>query len=83
MKAKLEKGIIMSNSDIDYIKDQMDEYLFERQGELVEELVKLISSQDNIEEELENDLDFEDEIVDLALKIAQIHDARGIINPIK
>lgn len=73
----------MSNSDIDYIKDQMDEYLFERQGELVEELVKLISSQDNIEEELENDLDFEDEIVDLALKIAQIHDARGIINPIK
>lgn len=72
----------MSNSDIGYVKDQMDEYLFERQGELIKELVKLISSQDNLEEELENNWDFEDEIVDLALQIAKIHDARKIIDPI-
>lgn len=73
----------MSNSDISYVKDQMDEYLFERQGELIKELVKLISSQDNVEEELENNWDFEDEIVDLALQIAKIHDARKIIDPIE
>lgn len=72
----------MSNSDIGYVKDQMDEYLFGRQGELIKELVKLISSQDNLEEELENNWDFEDEIVDLALQIAKIHDARKIIDPI-
>lgn len=72
----------MSNLDIDYAEDKMDEYLFERQGELVEELVKLISSKDNVEEELENNWDFEDEIVDLALKIAKVYDARGIINSI-
>lgn len=72
----------MNSQDIEYVKDQIDEYLFECQGKIIEELVKLISSKDDVEEELENNWDFEDQIVDLSLKIADIHAARNAIESV-